>query len=498
MKEACDQIAAVDLGSNSFHMVVARADTGRVQLLARIRERVSLAAGLDGDGQLSCQARDRALDCLRRFAERLRGLPPHRYRVVGTNTFRKIDDGGEFLHAAEAAMGHGVEILGGDEEARLVFLGIRYDVGETPLPLLAIDIGGGSTELALGTAHAPDIAESVQIGCVALSSRHFKGGRVTKRRLEEAVMAASLELEPIADRFIGQPVDAIASSGTALAIEQIAEESGWSDGGIDRDALRKLRRIVLDAGHVSEIDVKGLSDGRRPVIAGGLAAMIAVFDSLGLESIRTSRCALREGVLVDMVGRITGRDRREQSVTALMDRAHVDPSQAARVTDTSSHLFHAVAPMWNLDGECQRMLHWSAMLHEVGLSISHTDYHRHGEYLVANTNLPGFSRTTQERLAGIVRLHRKRISQNRLPECAKDEQRTIRDLALLLRVAVHLHRSRTDATITGLTMRGSSEGLELTLPQAEAQAHPLTLADLALEADQWNRMGRELCVNVVD
>ena len=491
-----NQIAAVDLGSNSFHMVVAKDDDGRLQMLDRIRERVSLATGLDRDGHLDENARRRALSCLARFSERLRGLPAERVRVVGTNTFRKVRDGGLFHREAEMAMGHSIEILGGAEEARLIFMGVRYDVGNTPTPLLTIDIGGGSTELALGSGSVPDIAESVQVGCVSLSTRFFTDGKISRKRLDEAIMAASLELEPVAERFTSEDVNVVASSGTALAIEEIAMECGWSEGGIDVDSLHHIHKALLDAKHIEKVDLKGLSESRRPVIAGGFAAMVAVFQSLRIDQLRTSRGALREGVLIDLAGRMAGDDRREQSITHLATRSHVDELQAARVSKSAQQLFEAVALAWPLSAEAGRMLQWAAALHEVGLSISHTDYHRHGEYIAANTDLPGFSRTTQETLAAIIRLHRKRISWHRIPEFEEGTRHLVRDLALLLRVAVHLHRTRTPVSIDDLIASGMPDGLTIRLPSTGANQHPLTMADLALETKQWTRMGRTLNVLV--
>jgi exopolyphosphatase/guanosine-5'-triphosphate,3'-diphosphate pyrophosphatase len=477
-------------------MVVARAGNGRIQLIDRIRDRVALAAGLDAGGVLEDAAADRGLHCLRQFSERLRDIPSRHVRVVGTNTFRKVRDGGRFLAASTEAMGRTIEILGGAEEARLVFLGIRYDVGETDLPLLAIDIGGGSTELAMGRSDTPSVAESVQVGCVGLSSRFFPNGKLTRSRMKEAAIAAGVELEPIAHLFAGAAADIVASSGTALAIEEIAAACGWRDSGIDRDVLSRLAKALLEAGNIDALDLPGLSDGRRPVIAGGLAAMQAVFDAVDIDHLRTSRCALREGVLVDMVGRFTGNDRRDASVAALATRSHVDQAQATRVTRTARQLFEVVEPAWDLSEDDARLLGWAAALHEVGLSISHTDYHRHGEYIVANTEMPGFSRTTQETLAGVIRLHRKRISWNRLAEGDDPTRTRIRDLALLLRVAVHLHRSRTPGTIANIGLSGTPEGLELTLTSEQAARHPLTMADLASECQQWARMGRTLDIAI--
>ena len=266
MPPAPDQLAAVDLGSNSFHMVVAHVEEGRLRLVDRLRSRTALAAGLDRHGHLDAAARTRATECLEQFAQRLRGVPRSRIRVVGTNTFRKIRDEADFLRECESAIGRSIEILGGAEEARLVFLGVRYDIGPTDQPLLAVDIGGGSTELALGRGDSPELAESVQIGCVALTARHFKDGRITDKRIRRAMLDARLELEPVEARFANRDVDVVASSGTALAIEAIGQAAGWWDCGVTRHGLKRMRASFVEAGHADRLKLEALSDGRRGVI----------------------------------------------------------------------------------------------------------------------------------------------------------------------------------------------------------------------------------------
>jgi len=476
-------------------MIVAHHGDDRLHVLDRIRDRVALAAGLSSDGTLDGSARHRAIHCLARFSERLRTIPPSHIRVVGTNTFRKVKDGGVFQREAEAAMGHAIEVLGGAEEARLVFLGVRYDVGSLDGPLLAVDIGGGSTEMALGTGPSPTVTESVQAGCVAWTNRFFQDGKITSKKMNAAVLAAQLELEPVMHRFAGSgSAHVTASSGTALAIEEIGMESGWTTRGIDQPLLEQLRVSILEAGHADSIALPGLSDARRTVVAGGLAILIAVFEAIGATHIRTSRCALREGVLVDMLGRRAGEDRRARSVVDLAQHARVDHAQADRVAATADELFAVVAPIWGLDRSAREFLRWAAILHEVGLTISHTDYHRHGAYIVGHADLPGFSRTDQAQLAILIRLHRKRISPNRLPDSEAAGTAMLRDVALLLRLSVRLHRSRTDRGLSQLRPEAISDGLRLNLNQQQAAVNPLTMEDLRIEARHWARMDRSLDV----
>lgn len=474
-------------------MIVARHGNERLHTLDRLRERVSLASGLHADGQLDHCAAERAIDCLSRFAERLRGIPTDHVRVVGTNTLRKVHDGGEFLRIAETAIEHPIEILGGAEEARLVFLGVRYDVGQHNEPMIAVDIGGGSTELAYGAGGAPSVTESIQTGCVTWTSRFFQDGRITAKRMNAAILAAKLELEPVMYRFAHCDVShVIASSGTALALEEIGIESGWTKRGIDRSVLEYIRAHVVDAGHADTIDLKGLSESRRPVLAGGLAILTAIFDALDPDVMRTSRCALREGVLVDMLGRIAGDDRRGRSVIDLAAHGRVDQDQAHRVRSTADTLFEVIRSDWQLDESAREFLRWAATLHEIGLGISHTDYHRHGAYIVEHANLPGFSRTDQEKLAAIIRVHRKRISDRRIPDFDKPTRNFVRDSALLLRLSVRLHRSRTDAGLSQLQFDAIESGLHIRVNEQQARLNPLTMEDLRVETEHWARMKRTL------
>ena len=474
-------------------MIVAHHGDDRLHILDRLRERVALASGLRSNGQLDQDAASRAIDCLRRFAERLRGIPASHIRVVGTNTFRKVNDGGQFMHEAESAIEHSIEILGGAEEARLVYLGVRYDVGELDEPMLAVDIGGGSTELAYGAGSSPSITESIQTGCVTWTSRFFQDGRITSRRMYAAILAAKLELEPVMHRFAQCDVNhVIASSGTALALEEIGIESGWTKRGIDRSVLEHIRANIVDAGHAEAIDLDGLSESRRPVVAGGVAILTAVFDAIDPRLMRTSRCALREGVLIDMLGRIAGDDRRERSVLDLAKHGRIDQAQSNRVSSTVHELFQVVCPSWKLDDSAREFLHWAATLHEIGMGISHTDYHRHGAYIVEHADLPGFSRTDQEKLAAIIRLHRKRISDRRIPDFDKATRHFVRDVALLLRLGVRLHRSRTDAGLSHVQFESTDGGLHIRIDQQQAEMNPLTMEDLRVEAEHWARMKRTL------
>ncbi len=330
-------VAAVDLGSNSFHMIVGRVDAG-------LREPVRLAAGLDANKRLTHPVEQRALDCLSRFGQRLRGLPRGTVRAVGTNTLRQLHDGGAFLRAASAALGHPVEVIAGREEARVVYLGVAHGLAAGDEWRLVVDIGGGSTELIIGQRFEPTDRESLHMGCVSISQRFFGDGRITEQAMDSAMLACGLELRPVKAGFRAARWDtAVGSSGTIKSIGEVVRLAGWSDEGITRASLKKLRRALVAAGHVDRLQMAGLTDDRRPVLAGGVAVLSAVFKALGVERMLVSDFALREGLLYELLGHIRHEeDVRDRTVESLMRRYDVDRAQATRVQGMAAALYAQV------------------------------------------------------------------------------------------------------------------------------------------------------------
>ncbi|SCZ51841.1 exopolyphosphatase [Thiohalomonas denitrificans] len=479
-----DSIAAVDLGSNSFHLIVAQPLNGHMHVVDRLRETVRLAAGLDARDHLSADARERALECLRRFGQRLEGLPPGSVRVVGTNTLRKARNAGDFIEEATAALGHPVEIIAGREEARLIYLGVSHSLPDAPDNHLVVDIGGGSTEVIIGKRFEALHRESLHMGCVSYSRRFFPKGRLTKSAMDEAVIAARLELEPVeADyRRFGWS-DAVGASGTAKAVRQVMEQNGWSESGITLASLRRLSEAMIKAGHVDNLDFKGLKEERRPVFAGGVAVLIALFEALEIEAMQVSEWALREGVLYDLIGRIRHEDVRERTITAMAKRYNVDAAQAQRVEKTTLALLEPVADPWGLDGgEADYLLGWAARLHEIGLAVAHSQHHKHAAYLLENSDMPGFSRQEQQSLALLVRSHRQKFPAARLKGVPPATATYLQRMAVLLRLAVALHRSRNDASLSGVGIAVDGKRITLKLPKGWLDANPLTRADLEVEA----------------
>lgn len=477
-----EEVAAVDLGSNSFHLVVARDDHGKLETLDRMRETVRLAAGLTDDGDLDAAARARACECLARFRQRIDGIPAQRVRVVGTNTLRKLRDG-DFIVEAERALGHEIDIIPGQEEARLIYGGVTRALAAEPQRRLVVDIGGGSTELILGHGAQPDLMESVEMGCVSFTQRFFADGRVDRRRLQQARLAAQLQLEFLQQRYRSAGWDfAIGSSGSVRGAWHVMQAEGWTDDVITRAALEKLLDRLATVGSIADMRFAALRDDRRPVFAGGVAILAGVFSALELETLHTSREALREGVVYDLLGRLTDRDVRDHAVRTLAQRFGVDAQQAEQVEATVFALLSAVAGIWPLEfATAQHYLRWAAQLHEIGLAIAHDHYARHGQYILENANLDGFSRTDLRVLAALVRLQRGRVDAEVIAGLAPAWGDATRRMAALLRVAVLLHRSRAGLSHLPFSATARRKTLCLRFEPGWLASHPLTHADLKAE-----------------
>jgi exopolyphosphatase / guanosine-5'-triphosphate,3'-diphosphate pyrophosphatase len=493
-QDRATQVAAVDLGSNSFHMLVARAQGSELKVIDRLREPVRLAAGLDEDGHLDADAQRRALGCLRRFGQRLRDLPPQRVRVVGTNTMRKLSLGSGFLAAAEAALGHSIEIISGVEEARLVYGGVIHGMGRARPRRLVVDIGGGSTELIIGRGAEPRQMESVGLGCVVHQQRFFEDGAITRARFRKARLAARVNLEFLERRYRKAGWDlAIGASGTVRGVWRVMREQGWADQEITRSGLEKVVELVIARGHAQRLDFPALREDRRPVFAGGLAVLAGVFDSLALERMATSERALREGLVYDLLGRLSDHDVRDGAVQAMAARYDVDRAHADAVRATALRLLRQVQDPWSLDPKLSAaLLGWAASLHEIGLVIAHSQYHKHGEYILRHADLQGFSQTDQQLLAALVRLHRSRFSTSTLDELPAPSAQLVRRLAILFRLAFLLHRSRTPDLRPPVHLDVTRRRLELRFDGRWLAARPLTQADLAEEAEHLAAIGTRL------
>lgn len=487
-------LAAIDMGSNSFHLAIARVDHGEVKKVASMSEKVQLAAGLDENKNLTEAAQQRGLACLSRFVGRLGSVQPNRLRIVATNALRQAKNGHEFIQKAAEILPKHIEIIAGREEARLIYLGVSHTMVNSGRRLV-IDIGGGSTELIIGEEFEPIHTESFQMGCVAFTKAFFVDGEINQKSFDKAVVAARKELSGIANTYKEAGWDTVVgSSGTIKACRQITVNMGWSNEKeeLTRDGLDKLKEKLLKYKHVAEMEFDGLKEDRRAVLPAGIAILYAIFDVLELDKLVYSDGALREGVMYDLLGRFQHEDIRDRSVQALMGRYNADPKQAERVVNMAQHLFDGVADSLKLTTEDSDLLRRAAYLHEIGLAISHAGYHRHGAYLLQHSDIAGFSQIDQNHLSHLVAHHRRKLRSDARVDVMKVGGNKLVYLCLLLRLAVLLNHSRSDQMLPAIELTvGNAQQWQLSVSGNAAQ-WPLLVADLHDEQAQFKHWDVEL------
>jgi len=492
-----DTLAAVDLGSNSFHLEIGRVVERQIYPLDAVREVVRLGAGLTADKRIDRATQARALESLAKMAERLRGFPRQAVRAVGTNALRVAKNAPQFLREARQVLGFPIEVISGREEARLIYLGVAHAmpaaVGSKIERRLVVDVGGGSTEFIVGTGLEPQLTESLYMGCVSYSLKYFPDGKVDKAAMRAAELAARQELAGIVRAYRAAGWDeAVASSGTARSIENILRENGFAEDGLTRAGLEKLRSLLVKSEKADPDRIAGLRPNRAPVLPGGVAILNAAFDELGLEAMKVSAAALRHGVLYDLLGRVEHRDMREATVAQFMRRYHVDAAQAERVRQLSVTIYDALTPGSEREDDADRlMLEWAARLAEIGLSIAHAQYHKHSAYVLSNADMPGFSRPEQARLARIVLAHRGKL--RKMQDAGLDGADW--KLVFALRTASLILRSRSDAKLPFLRVAADAGGFAIDLPQSWLDESPLSAAALDAESDHWKAVGMKLQVS---
>ncbi len=476
-------LAVVDMGSNSFRLEVGRVEGDQIFRLDTVRETLRIGAQIDPKGRLTVRAQRSALACLARFAERLEGLHPSAVRAVATNAFRIAINADSFLPKAEATLGFPIDVIGGHEEARLIYLGVAHLLPAEDAPRLVIDIGGGSTEFVIGRGLDAERLESLKIGCVGMTQRFFPRGRLSPAAFTAAETHARAEIEAIARDFDrAHWRNAYASSGTALALAEILEGNGWSSGGITPEGLSHLKRRMIGAGKVDLLRLEGLKEDRAPVLAGGLAVMSAALAELRVERINPVGGAMRLGVLYDLLGRTVDRDSRSATVASFVVRYRVDREHARRVADLARGLYLRAANSPD-DGLAQQ-IEWAGTLHEVGLSVSHIGFHKHGAYILKNADMPGFSAGEQDRLALLVLGCRGGL--DKVPGALEDPG--LRAQLLALRIAVLLHHARRPIDAPRIRV-APGPSIRLSLPAAWLKAHPLTAHLMDKERAEWAAAG---------
>ena len=488
-----DTLAAVDLGSNSFHLQIGRVVDGQIYPLDALREVIRLGAGLTAEKRIDRATQAAALEALAKFAERLRGFPRQAVRAVGTNALRVAKNSPQFLREARAVLGFPIEVISGREEARLIYLGVAHALPAAAHRRLVVDIGGGSTELIIGTGFEPQLTESLYMGCVSFSLKYFPEGRIDRSRMKAAELAARQELAGMVGTYRAAGWDeAVDSSGTARALENILRENGFAQEGLTREGLERLRSLLVKHEEADPERIAGLRPNRAPVLPGGLAIMSAALDELGIEAMKVSDGALRHGVLYDLLGRVQHRDMREATVAQFMRRYHVDAAQAERVKGLSLTIYDALTPGAEREDDPDRlMLEWAARLAEIGLSIAHAQYHKHSAYVLSNADMPGFSRMEQARLSRIVLAHRGKLS--KLQDAGLDGSDW--KLVFALRTASLILRSRTDAKLPFLRVAADDAGFAIDLPQSWLDDNALSAAALDSEVGHWKSVGMKLEVS---
>jgi len=476
-------LAVVDMGSNSFRLEIGRVEGGQIYRLDTVRETLRMGAGLDDRDNLTPFAQREAIACLARFGERLRGFDRGAVRAVATNTFRVAKNVAKFLPRAEAALGFPIDVIGGHEEARLIYLGVAHLLPATDTPRLVVDIGGGSTEFIIGRGMNPERLESLKLGCVTMTRRFFADGSLDADVLETAQTHAQVEIEAIAREFSRKHWhDAYASSGTALALADILEQNGFSEGGITPGGLARLRKRMVAARDARHLKLEGLKPERAPVLAGGFAVMAAAVDELGIARINPVGGALRLGVLYDLLGRREHRDSREVTVASFVERYHVDRPHAERVATLAKALYAQAAS--KPDPNVERHVAWAALLHEVGYTVSHLGFHKHGAYILGNADMPGFSRQEQHWLAMLVLGCRGGL--DKVAPLLGDPG--LRAQVLSLRLAVLFHHARQPIAAPRIRV-GTGRAFRVDLPERWLRAHPLTDHLLAKERREWADAG---------
>ncbi len=476
-------IAAVDLGSNSFHMIVGELRHGQLAILDRIRETVRLAEGLSPNGDLLDDARERAISCLSRFGERLRDMRAGSVRAAGTSTIRRAREDSSFMIEAEAALGHPIEIISGIEEARLIYNGVTHSLPPTEGFRLVMDIGGGSTELILGQASRPKALESLHLGCVSMTERFFPDGKLTRKAFDKARLAARLELRPVKAFFRdGRDIEAIGTSGTIRSTEVVAQALGFSESGITPAVVEKLIDAVLGFDAIEELSLRDLSARRAQVWPGGLSILAELLSALRIKHLKISDGALREGLLYDLLGRLQHEDARERTVRAMASRYQVDKDQAERVARTADDLLAQCRDTWQLEQDLAgKVLDWASRLHEVGLDISHDGYQQHGAYITEHADMPGFPRSEQRFLALLIGAQRHHVETAQLEVLPASWRETALRLVMILRLAVLLNRSRSTEILPPVPLSATQDSLRLGFDADWLTANPLTIADLERE-----------------
>lgn len=481
-----NSFAAIDLGSNSFHMVIAEPEGSSIRMIDGLRVPVRLGAGLDNEKKLKKQTRLLALDALGQFAQRLRGVPLKQVRIVGTNTLRRARNSKDLMDEAHAILGKRIDIISGREEARLIFSAVSHAAPDSDTQRLVIDIGGGSTELIIGKGFKPELLESINMGCVSYTSKFLTSRKTTAEDIKKASLEAQVELRPVVRAYTDLGWSEVTGcSGTIKAVSRMLEELQITDGDVTRDGVQKLIAAIDKAGSVDKLNLQSISSDRMAVVSGGIAIVHGLMKALKIQRMQASSVALREGLIFDMVGKAEHIDIQSQTLANLISRYDIPFQQSTRVEKAVVRFFNQVCEAWELDDENDLALAvWAAKLHELGKAVAHTQYHKHGAYIIENSDLIGFSMVEQKALALLVRFHRRKIDMDAFDVLQKSEKQRVVKLLSLLRLAVLVHRGRHDIELDKLKVKVKESQLIVSAEEEWLEENPLTSAELVAEADR--------------
>ncbi len=484
-EQAPELVAAVDLGSNSFHMIVCSINKGQIKTLDRLKEMVRLASGLDAKNVLDEPTQQRALACLERFGHRIQGFSQNNVRIVGTNTLRTAKNADQFLLKAEQAIGYPIHIISGIEEARLIYQGVAHSLQSNANRRLVMDIGGGSTEYIIGTNSQPAQKESLRMGCVTVSNRFFADGKISPQRFQKAGIYANQQLRSYKNLFNHKNWDeAIGASGSIRAIRKVLLATEWSSGGITSEGLEKLKKHVLSCKHISEIDLPDLDPERLPVFIGGLVILYATFKTLNISTMSVSDGALREGLIYDYLGSLSNQDVRSKTVQLLTEHYHTDTLQSERIKATVSEILRQLKPFLGAQSKVMtQYLSWAADLHEIGRNIAHSQYHKHSAYIIKHGDLAGFSQQNQRLLSTLVQAHRRKIPRKDIKKLPPPWNKITIYMVIILRLAVLLLRNRSHAALPDFKILIEQDTITLQFPEDWLENAPLTQADLLQEVE---------------
>ncbi len=483
------RLAAVDLGSNSFRLEIGRIEHGQFYRTEYLKETVRQGNGLDENRNLTPQAMQRGWDCLARFGERLAGFTDSEVRAVATQTLREARNREEFLATGMQKLGFPIDVISGLEEARLIYQGVAQALPRTQERRLVIDIGGRSTEIILGQGREPLQMESYRVGSVAWSMRYFADNQFSKRAFQIAEIAAKAVLDEALTLYPPDQWDvAYGSAGTINAVADVLVAEGWPAGTVTREGLDWLQDKLLAAQNTDRLRLAGMREDRKPIIGGGLSVLRALFDLLGIERLEQASGGLRHGLLQDMLG--SGHqqhaDLRDHSVERLAAKCGADATHGKRVGRIANELFRQIAGGGVVDERLSRKLTWAAQLHEIGSHISHSDYHKHGAYILDNTDAMGFALTELHKLSLLVLGHRGKL---RKLEADFEDRMFVQQL-LALRLAVALCHARCDPELAGIGLRQDPRNdrqFVLTMDSNWAESFPQSAYLLNEECVAWQK-----------